>query len=78
MIHAALLANLLTAVVSPIPSAAGPAPPAAVPERGDADPPLLTPAPIATARSPLPQIGLGALQVAVSYLAGIGVPDLVG
>jgi uncharacterized membrane protein YeaQ/YmgE (transglycosylase-associated protein family) len=73
MTHAALLASLLTAVVSPIAPAAGPAVPTAVPERIEAKPPVLTPAPVATApeHSPLPQIGLGALQVAASYLAGI-------
>ena len=76
MTHAVLLANLLTSVVVPIAPAAGPAPapPAAAPERSEAQPPLLAPAPSTSGPSALPEIGLGALQLAAGYLAGIAGP----
>ena len=72
MTRPALLANLLTLLAFPIPSAAAPAVPAAVPPVEEEEP-----RPRATAvRSPgatvADEIGLGAVQLLAAYAAGIG------
>jgi len=70
MTRPALVANLLTLLAFPIPSAAAPAAPAAVPppaEQQPAQPPTVVRAPDAS-----PEIGLGSLQLIAAYTVGIG------
>jgi hypothetical protein len=70
MTRPALVANLLTLLAFPIPSAAAPAVPAVVPQHGDGETP--NPEAVVRVRSQSPEIGLVSLQVLAGYAVGIG------
>ena len=70
MTRPALVANLLTLLAFPIPSAAAPVIPAVAPQHGDLETP--DPAKSARVRSSQPEIGLASLQVLAGYVVGIG------
>ena len=70
MTRPALVANLLTLLAFPIPSAAAPAVPAAVPPVDEEGPrPRAT---VVRAPAASPEIGLGSLQLLAAYTVGIG------